>query len=56
MALLVARATASITYTAGKLPYGYAGLGDLSVLLFFGWLGVLGSYYVQAARIRDSMA
>jgi 1,4-dihydroxy-2-naphthoate octaprenyltransferase len=41
---------AAITYTAGKLPYGYVGLGDLAVLLFFGWLGVLGSYTVQAGR------
>ena len=41
---------AAITYTAGKLPYGYAGLGDVAVLLFFGWLGVLGSYFVQAVR------
>ena len=46
---------AAITYTAGKLPYGYAGLGDLSVLLFFGWLGVLGSYYVQAARFAPAL-
>ena len=29
---------AAITYTAGKRPYGYAGLGDISVLLFF-WVG-----------------
>jgi 1,4-dihydroxy-2-naphthoate octaprenyltransferase len=38
---------AAITYTAGKSPYGYAGLGDLSVLIFFGWVGVLGSYYLH---------
>jgi 1,4-dihydroxy-2-naphthoate octaprenyltransferase len=38
---------AAISYTAGKLPYGYAGLGDLSVLIFFGWVGVVGSYFVQ---------
>ncbi len=46
---------AAITYTAGKLPYGYAGLGDLAVLLFFGWLGVLGSFYVQAARFAPAL-
>ena len=46
---------AAITYTAGKLPYGYAGLGDLSVLLFFGWLGVLGSYAVQAGRFNAAL-
>jgi 1,4-dihydroxy-2-naphthoate octaprenyltransferase len=42
---------AAITYTAGKLPYGYAGLGDIAVLVFFGWVGVLGSYFVQTARL-----
>lgn len=39
---------AAIQYTAGQNPYGYAGFGDLSVLLFFGWLGVLGTYFLQA--------
>lgn len=37
---------AAITYTAGWRPYGYAGLGDLSVLIFFGGMAVLGSYYL----------
>lgn len=41
---------AAITYTAGKLPYGYAGLGDLAVLIFFGWVGVIGSNFVQTSR------
>ena len=39
---------AAITYTAGPKPYGYSGLGDISVLLFFGWVGVLGSYFLYA--------
>lgn len=38
---------AAITYTVGTRPYGYMGLGDLSVLLFFGWLSVLGCWYLQ---------
>lgn len=38
---------AAITYTAGSKPYGYAGFGDLSVLLFFGILGVCGTYFLQ---------
>lgn len=38
---------AAYFYTAGKRPYGYAGLGDLSVFLFFGMVGVLGNAYVQ---------
>lgn len=39
---------AAITYTMGNRPYGYIGLGDLSVLIFFGWLSVMGSWYLQA--------
>ncbi|AMO51225.1 1,4-dihydroxy-2-naphthoate prenyltransferase [Kosakonia oryzendophytica] len=38
---------AAITYTIGKRPYGYIGLGDVSVLIFFGWLSVMGSWYLQ---------
>ena len=37
---------AAITYTMGKLPYGYRAMGDVAVFLFFGLLGVLGSYYL----------
>lgn len=39
---------AAILYTNGRLPYGYVGLGDLSVFLFFGLLGVGGSYFLHA--------
>lgn len=42
---------AAITYTVGKKPYGYAGLGDISVFIFFGLVGVLGSYFLQAHTI-----
>jgi 1,4-dihydroxy-2-naphthoate octaprenyltransferase len=38
---------AAITYTAGKKPYGYIGLGDISVFIFFGWVGVLGTFYLH---------
>jgi 1,4-dihydroxy-2-naphthoate octaprenyltransferase len=38
---------AAITYTAGKKPYGYKGLGDISVFLFFGIVGVFGSFFLQ---------
>ncbi|CNH86747.1 1%2C4-dihydroxy-2-naphthoate octaprenyltransferase [Yersinia aldovae] len=41
---------AAITYTVGKKPYGYMGLGDISVLVFFGWLSVAGTYYLQAGH------
>lgn len=37
---------AAISYTSGSKPYGYAGLGDISVFLFFGILGVLGTYFL----------
>lgn len=37
---------AAIAYTVGRKPYGYIGLGDISVLIFFGFVGVLGSYYL----------
>lgn len=38
---------AAINYTMGDKAYGYAGLGDLFVLIFFGFVGVGGSYYIQ---------
>lgn len=44
---------AAITYTVGKKPYGYIGLGDLSVVLFFGWLGVGGSFYLQTKTLSS---
>ncbi|MEQ8713867.1 MAG: 1,4-dihydroxy-2-naphthoate polyprenyltransferase [Cyclobacteriaceae bacterium] len=37
---------AAVRYTSGKNPYGYKGLGDLFVLLFFGLVGVGGSYFL----------
>ena len=42
---------AAITYTVGAKPYGYMGLGDISVLVFFGLLGVGGTYYLQTHSI-----
>ncbi|KPM48065.1 1,4-dihydroxy-2-naphthoate polyprenyltransferase [Jiulongibacter sediminis] len=43
---------AAYTYTAGKKPYGYAGLGDISVLIFFGLVGVLGSNFLFTHRFE----
>lgn len=37
----------AITYTSGSNPYGYAGLGDISVFVFFGLTGVLGTYFLH---------
>ncbi len=42
---------AAIAYTVGKKPYGYSGLGDFSVLIFFGLVGVMGSYYLFTRRL-----
>ncbi len=42
---------AAISYTMGKRPYGYAGLGDISVLIFFGVIGVMGSLYLFTKEI-----
>jgi len=41
---------AAINYTAGSNPYGYAGFGDLFVLIFFGWAGVLGTAFLQTQQ------
>lgn len=38
---------AAIKYTAGKNPYGYRGLGDLAVFVFFGIVGVGGTYFLH---------
>lgn len=46
LGLGLAAIIAAITYTSGSNPYGYQGLGDISVVLFFGLTGVLGSYYL----------
>jgi len=43
----VASILAGVTYTGGPKPYGYEGLGELFVFLFFGVVAVVGSYYVQ---------
>lgn len=39
---------ASVSYTSGANPYGYLGLGDISVFLFFGLLGVFGTYFLHS--------
>lgn len=45
---------ASMTYTSGSNPYGYVGLGDLSVFIFFGILAVMGTFYLHAGYINMS--
>ena len=39
---------AGVLYTGGPFPYGYRGLGDLFVFVYFGLVAVTGTYYVQA--------
>jgi 1,4-dihydroxy-2-naphthoate octaprenyltransferase len=42
---------AAVAYTVGRRPYGYMGLGDISVLIFFGIVGVLGSLYLFTRQV-----
>jgi 1,4-dihydroxy-2-naphthoate octaprenyltransferase len=41
---------AAITYTIGKKPYGYIGMGDIAVFIFFGIVGVCGIYVLQTRQ------
>ena len=44
---------AAVMYTVGRKPYGYAGLGDISVLIFFGLVGVIGSLFLFTKNISS---
>ncbi|MGO9898285.1 MAG: 1,4-dihydroxy-2-naphthoate polyprenyltransferase [Solirubrobacteraceae bacterium] len=52
--LLVGAASilAGVLYTGGPKPYGYEGLGELFVFLFFGVVAVAGSYFVQVRHLQ----
>jgi 1,4-dihydroxy-2-naphthoate octaprenyltransferase len=51
VAVGAAAIAAALLYTGGPRPYGYRGLGELSVLLFFGLVATAGSAYVQLGRV-----
>lgn len=44
---------AAVKYTFGKNPYGYAGLGDVSVFFFFGIVGVCGTFYLHTSHFES---
>ena len=47
----IAAIGAAVTYTGGPKPYGYIGLGEVMVLVFFGFVATVGSAYVQHATL-----
>ena len=51
LAIGVASLLAALLYTGGPFPFGYYGLGDLFVFIFFGLAAVCGTYFVQAGTI-----
>ena len=53
--LAIGAVAAAIKYTVGTNPYGYSGLGDLFVFIFFGWVSVIGSYFLQINSIDLSI-
>ena len=48
----IASIVAAIKYTIGKNPYGYRGFGDLFVFLFFGLVGVGGTYFLHTQQFH----
>lgn len=47
----IAAIASALKYTVGKNPYGYRGLGDLFVFLFFGLTGALGTYFLHTHHL-----
>jgi len=51
LAVGAASILAGVLYTGGPRPYGYEGLGEIFVFLFFGIVAVVGSYFVQIQEL-----
>lgn len=51
LALGAAAIWAATAYTASRRPYGYLGLGDIFVFLFFGWVAVAGTYFLHTTDL-----
>src|SRR6202012_211915 len=51
LAVGAASILAGVLYTGGPRPYGYEGLGEIFVFLFFGVVAVAGSYFVQVQHL-----
>ena len=51
IAIGLASMLAAVTYTGGPWPFGYRGLGEVFVFIFFGVVAVTGTYYVQAGEV-----
>lgn len=51
----LAALVAAVLYTGGPFPYGYHGLGDLFVFVFFGLVAVAGTYFVQAGALAGEV-
>ncbi len=49
----LAAIAAAMKYTMGKNPYGYRGMGDLFVFIFFGLVGVMGTYFLHALELNS---
>jgi 1,4-dihydroxy-2-naphthoate octaprenyltransferase len=52
LAIGAASILAGVLYTGGPRPYGYEGLGEVFVFLFFGIVAVTGSYFVQVESLE----
>ncbi len=55
LAVGAASILAAVAYTVGPWPFGYYGLGDLGVFVFFGLVAVAGTYYAQAHALTPAV-